>query len=212
MTWKNAYFLLAALLLTIGFTACTNPFDPLDKSDSIRGLSYIDFSLVTGAWDSDPELDGVEVSIEYFNTFNDSLDFHDKPTEVVIEFWTQTLAGAEEDPETGEITGGVPTNDTLIFSFPVVVDFSDANIRVPIEAYDQALAANFTEDPSFPEDAISLFVLVRVFPPQADPKPELVAFFSDMTVYEPPVAVADPDTVPPPDEGTVPPEEFPPEL
>jgi hypothetical protein len=72
MVRKNAYFLLAVLLLTIGFTACTNPFDPLDKSDSIRGLSYIDFALTWDRWDADPEGDGVVVSIEYFNTFNDS--------------------------------------------------------------------------------------------------------------------------------------------
>jgi hypothetical protein len=206
MVRKNVYFLLAVLLLTIVFTACTNPFDPLDKSDTIRGLTYIDFALTWDRWDSDPDGDGVVVSIEYFNTFNDSLDFHNKPTRVVIEFWTQALAGGVEDPDTGEITGGLPTNDKLIFSFPVVVDFSDADIRVPIEAYDEALAANYE---TFPEEAVSLFVLVRVFPPQDDPRPELVAFFGDMTVYEPPTEVVDPETVPE-DPGTVPPEELPP--
>jgi hypothetical protein len=196
MIRKNAYFLMAILLLTISFTACTNPFDPLDTSESIRGLTYIDFSLTWDRWDSDPDGDGVAIEIEYFNSFNDSLDFHDKPTRVVVEFWTQKVAGGVENPETGEITGGVPTNDQLIFSFPVVVDLSDAVIRVPIEAYDQALAANYE---LFPEETVSLFVIVRVFPPQADPKPELIAYYGDMTVYEPPAAVIEDGTEPPPE-------------
>jgi len=194
---RNAFFLLLALLLVVmGLAACTNPFDPLTKSDAIRGLSYIDFSLIWDRWDSDPEGDGVSVTVEYFNEFGDSLDFHDKPHTVVIEFWTEKIVGGVTDPDTDEITGGVPSNDTLIFSYPVEHDFSDDDIRVPIEAYAGVLAANYEQ---FPEESVALFVMVRVFPPQQDPRPELVAFYPALVVYEPEAAVVDPGTVPGPE-------------
>jgi hypothetical protein len=139
----------------------------------IQGLSRVDFSFVWDTWDSDPEGDGVTVNIQYFDKFNGSISFHDKPIDVVIEFWTQ------------KITEGTlePTKDELILSFPVVVDFSDAVIRVPIDTYEEVLAANF---PTFPEESVPLWVVVRVFPPQADPMPELAAFYSNSVVYEPP--------------------------
>ncbi len=111
---KNAFFLLLALLLvSMGLAACTNPFDPLTTSDSIRGLSYIDFSLIWDRWDSDPEGDGISVTVEYFNEFGDSLEFHDKPHKVVIEFWTEKIVGGTTDPDTGEPVGGRPSNDVL---------------------------------------------------------------------------------------------------
>jgi len=207
---KNAFVLLLALLLvSMGLAACTNPFDPLTKSDSIRGLSYIDFSLVWDRWDSDPEGDGVSVTVEYFNEFGDSLDFHDKPHRVVIEFWTEKLVGGIEDEE-GTIEGARSANDVLIFSYPVEQDFSDDDIRVPIEAYSGALAANFETFPEFTisnaaaEPPENVFVLVRVFPPNQDPKPELVAYYSAQTVYEPEAAVLDPGTVDPEEPLVVP--------
>jgi len=192
---NNAFFLLLALLLvSMGLAACANPFDPLAKSDSIRGLSYIDFSLIWDRWDSDPEGDGISVTVEYFNEFGDSLEFHDKSHKVVIEFWTEKTVGGVTDPETDITAGGRPANDVLIFSYPVEHDYSDDDIRVPIEAYAGVLAANYE---LFPEEAVSLFVMVRVFPPQQDPKPELVAYYAGQTVYEPEAAVAEPGTVPP---------------
>jgi hypothetical protein len=194
---NNAFFLLLALLfVSMGLAACTNPFDPLSKSDAIRGLSYIDFSLIWDRWDSDPEGDGVSVTVEYFNEFGDDLEFRDKPHKVVIEFWTEKSVGGVTDPDTGTTTGGRPANDVLLFSYPVEHDFSDDDIRVPIAAYAGVLAANYEE---FPEEAIGLFVLVRVFPPQQDPRPEVVAYYSGLTVYEPETALADPGTVPPPE-------------
>lgn len=194
---SSAFFLLLALLLVaMGLTACTNPFDPLSTSDSIRGLSYIDFSLIWDRWDSDPEGDGVSVTVEYFNEFGDSLEFHDKSHKVVIEFWTEKIVGGVTDPETDVTTGGRPSNDVLIFSYPVEHDFSDDDIRVPIEAYAGVLAANYEQ---YPEEAVSLFVMVRVYPPQQDPRPELVAYYPAMIVYEPEPAVTEPGTVPPPE-------------
>lgn len=194
---NNTFFLLLALLLvSMSLAACTNPFDPLSKSDSIRGLSYIDFSLIWDRWDSDPEGDGVSVTVEYFNEFGDSLEFHSKPHKVVIEFWTEKIVGGVTDPETDVTTGGRPANDVLIFSYPVEHDFSDDDIRIPIEAYAGVLEANYEQ---FPEEAVSLFVMVRVFPPQQDPRPELVAYYAAQTVYEPEPAVTEPGTVPPPE-------------
>jgi len=194
---RKAFFLLLALLLvSMGLAACTNPFDPLTKSDSIRGLSYIDFSLLWDRWDSDPEGDGVSVTVFYFNEFAEDLEFHDKSHKVVVEFWTEKTVGGVTDPDTDTTTGGRPSNDTLIFSFPVEHDFSDDDIRVPIEAYAGALAANFEQ---FPEESISLFVMVRVFPPNQDPRLELVAYYPALIVYEPEAAVVEPGTVPPPE-------------
>ena len=196
MIRKNAFFLLLALLLTsVGLAACTNPFDPLTESDSIRGLSYIDFSLLWDRWDSDPEGDGVSVTVLYFNEFADDLEFHDKPHRVVIEFWTEQSVGGTTDPDTDITSGGRPSNDTLIFSYPVEHENSDDDIRVPIEAYAGALAANFEQ---FPEEAVTLFVMVRVFPPNQDPRPELVAYYAGVEVYQPETSVADPGTVPGP--------------
>ena len=195
---------LAALLLAITGAACENPFDPLDTADEIRGLSYIDFSLVWDRWDSDPEYDGVIVSVEFFNTFNDSLSFQDKPTRVVVEFWTQGTAGGVEN-EQGEIEGGTPTNGELLFSWPVEISYADDEIRIPKEAYEPALrdeglirSSPVDEEGNVvDQEAVSLFVIVRVFPPKALPKTELVAFYPDQLVWEPPEGVINPETAPP---------------
>ncbi len=201
---------LAVLIIMFSFTACENPFDPLDKADEIRGLSYIDYSLVWDRWDSDPGADGVIVTVEFFNEFNDSLSFHDKPTRVVVEFWSQSTAGGVENPDTGEIQGGVPTNEDLLFSWPVEIDFSDDEIRIPREAYEPALsAAGLLRETSETDETgalvapepVSLFVLVRVFPPKAIPQAELVAFYGDQVVWEPPESVVNPGDAPPEESG-----------
>jgi len=185
------------------FPGCENPFDPLDKSDEIRGLSYIDFSLTLERWGSDPRsFDGAVVSPEYFNEFGDSLSFHDKPHKVVTEFWTQGALLADTDPETGEpIAGsGIPTNGALIFSYPVEYAFADDEIRIPREAYEPALAAagydiapTTDEEGNFvPNSPVNLFVIVRAFPPKADPRPMLFAFYPDQEVWKPAEAVVTP--------------------
>jgi len=195
---RKLFVLLTALLLTVSFPACENPFDPLDTSSEIRGLSYVDFSLTWDRWDSDPEGDGVIVSIEYFNEFGDSLSFNDKSHRVVIEFYTQTEVGGAEipDPEDPEapptIVPGRCTFGELFFSYPVVHSNSDDDIRIPIEAYKGAMAGAGYDfnDPLTVYDA---FVNLRVFPPQQVPRPELIVFYCDQTIFEPEETAATPE-------------------
>lgn len=188
---RSQHLFLSALLMAT-LASCANPFDPLDTSTEIRGLSYIDYSLTWAAWDSDPEGDGVEVEIAYFNEFGDSLSFNDKKHRVVIEFYTQTKAGVVETPE-GGTTSGITVADELFFTFPVEHSNSDHIIRIPIEAYQASMAEagyNFEtcvtdEDPG-PEQQpnFNAYVLVRVFPPQQKPQPELIAFYIDQLIFE----------------------------
>jgi hypothetical protein len=194
---RRLFFLLTALFLTLSFPACENPFDPLDTSSEIRGLSYVDFSLTWDRWDSDPEGDGVIVSIEYFNEFGDSLSFNDKPHRVVIEFYSQRNVGGTVPEEGGEATGGRCTFDSLFFSYPVVHTNSDDDIRIPIEAYQGAMAgAGFDFDN--PEEGYQAFVNLRVFPPQQVPRPELIVFYCDQTIFEPEETAATPEELLPP--------------
>lgn len=194
--------LLSVLLISVAFTSCENPFDPLDTSEEIRGLSYIDYTLLWAFWDSDPEGDGVEVEVAYFNEFGDSLSFHDKNHRVVIEFYTQQTVGAIVDPENPDAppSGGIPASDQLFFTFPVEHSNSDNTIRIPIEAYEGSMVEagyDFTgcvtgEDPETgaPPD-FNAFVQVRVFPPQQKPQAELVIYYADQLIYE------CPETLPP---------------
>ena len=201
---RNLLILTALLLLTVPFTACVNPFDPLDTTDAIRGLSFVDFSLTWDRWDSDPEADGVIVTVEYFNEFSDSLSFNDKPHRVVIEFYTERNVNPNFNEETGEpIEGsGSPTFDELFFTFPVEHQNSDNDILIPIEAYRAAMEGAGYD---LTEDALA-FVNVRVFPPQQDPQPELVAFYAGQTIYQPePTAAEEEDLI-----GTGEPEPTPP--
>src|SRR5512137_353909 len=94
LSWVLGAF---ALLAVAALGGCENPFDPLDKSDEIKGLSYVDFSLTWDRWDSDPEYDGVVVGIDYYNEFNDALSFHDKPHQVVFEFYTQKVTNPDSE-------------------------------------------------------------------------------------------------------------------
>ena len=194
---RNLLFLAILLLPAVGLFGCVNPFDPLDTTDAIRGLSFVDFSLTWDRWDSDPGGDGVIVTVEYFNEFSDSLSFHDKPHRVVIEFYTEQVVGGEVNETTGDITGGRPTFDELFFTFPVVHRNSDNDILIPIEAYvDAMVGAGYDLE----EDAAA-FVNVRVFPPQQDPRPELIVFYSGQTIYEPEPTAAEPEDLLPGDGG-----------
>ena len=58
---RRSFLLLGAfaLLALTTLPGCENPFDPLDKSPKIQGLTFIDFSLTWDRWDSDPQFDGV---------------------------------------------------------------------------------------------------------------------------------------------------------
>jgi hypothetical protein len=181
--------LLVSLLTAFAFAACENPFDPLDTSSEIRGLTYITFAVTWDRWDSDPEYDGVSVEIEYFNEFGDSLAFRDKKHDIVIEFSTQKAAYIITDPETGTEKDGPLTRDALFYSYPATIENSDDVIRIPIEAYADALvSAGY----SLTEQALA-FVLVRVYPPEAYPQEELNSYQNDVEVYAPELVVAEPD-------------------
>ncbi len=172
---------LLAILAIFSFGDCSNPLDPIDTSSRIRGLSFIDFSMTWDRWDSDIEFDGVAVTVEYFNEFSDSLTFHDKTHRITIEFYTQKLVGQTENEDSGELEGGLPTVDELIFSHNVRHSNSDDEIRIPIEAYRESLESagfDLTED-------VQVFVVLTVFPPLADPLPQLQQVFADQVVFQP---------------------------
>ena len=162
-----------ALLLVAMLGGCENPFDPLDKSEEIKGLAYIDFALTWDRWDADPEYDGVVIGIDYYNEFSDSLSFHDKPHEVVVEFYTQREDGPEETP--------IITYDELFYTQTITFSNADDDIRIPVEAYRQAL-----RDGGYDLDAeATAFVIVRVFPPKQLPRPELFVGYADQSVFKP---------------------------
>ena len=52
---RSSLFGAVALLLAGAVAGCDNPFDPLNKSDKIQGLTYFDFAATQEHWDSDPE-------------------------------------------------------------------------------------------------------------------------------------------------------------
>ena len=83
---RSLLFWTVAVLIAGPRAGCDNPFDPLKSSDKIQGLTYFDFSATQEHWDSDPEWDGVQITMNYYNEFGDSLNFHDKPHKVEIEF------------------------------------------------------------------------------------------------------------------------------
>jgi hypothetical protein len=170
-------FLGAVALLAMGvFAGCENPFDPLEESDKIQGLTYIDFSATWERWDSDPQGDGLVISLSYANEFGDTLSFHDKPHEVVIEFWTQKDQGAEATPPASYLV-----KDQLFYSKTIEYSNSDDEIRIPIEAYYQAyLAAAPVDDKGFMQ--------VRVFPPQQYPRTELLVAQPDVIFFVPEAA------------------------
>ena len=192
-TGRLVLALAGILVAAVTFSACENPFDPIDKSDEIRGLSFVGFSLTWDKWDSDPESDGVIVTVDYSNEFGDGLNFHDKPHQVVIEFYEQIFVDVETDDNGNPVPNtGRPTFGSLIFSFPIEHDHSDDDIRIPIEAYQGDLQRSGFD---LNESAI-VFVTVRVFPPWDIPQDELVAFQADQEVFVPEPTAADPEGLP----------------
>jgi hypothetical protein len=191
---RNLHYLVVTLFAAFIFAACENPFDPLATGDEIRGLTYFDFGVEWDRWDTDPEYDGVTITLEYFNEFGDSLSFHSKPHDVVIEFYTEKPAYMITNPENpaAEPTPGPLTADSLFFSYPATFESSEDNIRIPIEAYRGALegAGYDLKDP----DGAKAFVQVRVYPPKAHPLPELNAWQSGVEVYSPEEVIG-PDVV-----------------
>lgn len=178
--FKSVLFGVVALFMAGVFPGCENPLDPIDKSDKIEGLTYVDFTAGWERWDSDPQGDGLLVTLSYSNEFGDSLAFHDKPHEVVIEFWTQKNQN-EGDEEASEYL----VKDELFFSKTIEFSNSDDDIRIPVEAYYQALQT------AAPVDYTG-FMSVRIYPPQQYPRTELlvsqpgVVFFVPETAEETP--------------------------
>ena len=165
------------VLAVFASAGCQNPIDPIDKSDKIQGLKWVE---INGGdldrWDSDPGLDGMVITLSYKNEFGDELDFHDKPHDVVIEFWTQKDIGDTGSPYL--------TRDQLFFSKTVRYEHSDDDIRIPIEAYFASLGEVF--DLSDPEEVFEGMLVVRVFPPQEFPRTELLVAQADTEFYVPP--------------------------
>ena len=166
---RSLLFWSVAVLFSGAVAGCDNPFNPLDKTDKIQGLTWFDFSQGQARWDTDPEWDGLEVTLDYHNEFGDGLNFHDKPHKVQIELWSE-VDGATA---TEKVRGSIIYTKTVTFSN------SDDIIRIPVESYASALALPSTDD-------IKGFMLVRIFPPQESPKKELVApIQKDVVFYKP---------------------------
>lgn len=167
-----------ALLAVVAFGGCQNPFDPIGKSEKIQGLSYVDFGATWDRWDADPQYDGISIAMDYFNEFGDSLSFHDKPHDVVIEMWSQKDIGTVESP--------FKAKDKLIFSRTIDYSNSDDDIRIPIEAYYQAVQdANIADETTGEAKG---YMVVRVFPPLEYPRPELLVAAVDVVFFKPETA------------------------
>jgi hypothetical protein len=177
---KSTSVLLGALvlLLVTAFAGCENPFDPVNKSDKIEGLSYIDFTLTWDRWDSDPEYDGSGLVIDYYNEFGDSLSFHDKSHEVAVEFWSQKDVSL--DPADPTKIG--QSYDQKFYTATFEHSNSDDTIRIPRESYEGLMRATSTFSET--ED-YKAYVVVRVRPPQSSPKPELVASYLNLIIWKP---------------------------
>src|SRR5512145_538643 len=145
---KKLLLVAVALVMAGAFPACDNPFDPLNTSDKIQGLAYFDFSATQEHWDSDPEWDGLQITMSYFNEFGDQLNFHDKPHKIEIEIYTE------------DTTGLTPVRGDFLTTKTIEYSNSDDLINIPIEFYGGAL-------PLPSEAAISGCLLVRIFPPEA---------------------------------------------
>ena len=168
-----------AVLTALSVAGCQNPIDPVDKSDKIQGLTWVEINSADLAmWDSDPGNDGLEISLSYKNEYGDELSFHDKSHNVVVELWTQK--------DTGTTENSFLTRDQLFYSQTIDFENSDDAIRIPYEAYISQLSAAYG---GLTVTATGMLV-VRVFPPEEDPRPELLVAMSDVDFYVPPT-VAD---------------------
>jgi len=157
---RSLLFLIFTVAIAGAVAGCDNPFDPLKSSDKIQGLTYFDFAATQEHWDSDPEWDGLQITINYYNEFGDALSFHDKSHKVQIDIYTESVTGTAPNQVT---TRSFLTSKTVNFSN------SDDFIRIPIEYYGGLLEiAN-------PPESITGCLQVRIFPPQESPQRELVA-------------------------------------
>ena len=108
-------------------------------SDKIQGLTYFDFSATQEHWDSDPEWDGLQITMNYYNEFGDTLSFHDKPHKIQIEFWSQ---------KSGRLDAAGRYEDSFLTSKTVEFSNSDDFIRIPIEFYGGFLGRRPPRKPS----------------------------------------------------------------
>lgn len=183
-------FWAVAILLAGVVAGCDNPFDPLSKTDKIEGLTYFDFAASQEHWDSDPEWDGIQITMTYYNEFGDQLSFHDKPHKIEVEIWSQRENDA--DPP-------VIVRDKLLATKTVEFSNSDDLIRIPIESYFSALPPpeTTTTETTTTEsvrgrsratgytEPVTGYLLLRVFPPQGYPQSELVFLQSAVELYTP---------------------------
>jgi len=177
LTGLRSVLVLAFAVSTAGgFAGCDNPFDPLNTTSEIKGLTYFDFTAAQSHWDSDPEWDGLQLTMAYYNEFGDTLTFHDKAHKVRIDFYSQ---GPAEPPSTQFVRGSLLTSKT------VNVVNSDDLINIPIESYGGALPLPSTV-------SIKGCLELHVFPPKASPQPELVSLQCDIEFYTPEAALASP--------------------
>lgn len=166
-----------ALISVFSLAGCQNPIDPIDKSDEIQGLTWVEInSSDLEPWDSDPELDGLVITLGYKNEFGDELSFHDKQHNVVIEFWTQKDINPDGDPYL--------TRDQLFYSQTIEFEDSEDEIRIPYESYFAQLSTVF--DFSNQDETFKGMLVVRVFPPNEDPRPELLVADANVVFYERP--------------------------
>ena len=166
---KMVLFLAIAVFMVGTFPGCDNPFDPLNTSDKIQGLAYFDFSAVQEHWDSDPEWDGLQISLIYYNQFQTQLSFHDKSHKVDVELWSEVDGPTTTAPK---VRGHLLASKTVDFSN------SDDFIRIPIEYYAGSLALPSTE-------IINGFVLVRIHPPQQSPQESMEFMIGAVELYKP---------------------------
>jgi len=174
---RSLLFLAVGIFIAGAVAGCDNPFDPLSKSDKIQGLTYFDFAATQEHWDSDPEWDGLQIDMNYYNEFGETLSFHDKSHKVKIDIYSEK----SDDSTPPVVTRSFLTSKTVEFSN------SDDSIRIPIEFYGGLLEY---ADP--PED-ITGCLQVRIYPPQEYPQRELVApIVCGVPFYTAPEAVLSP--------------------
>lgn len=168
---KSLLFWAVAVVVAGAVAGCDNPFDPLEKSDKIQGLTYFDFTASQEHWDSDPDWDGLQISMNYYNEFGDTLSFHDKPHKIQIELWSQ---------EPGEVATEF-IRGSLIASKTVEFANSDDFIRIPIDYYATGL-------PLDSKVSIQGYLLIRVYPPLEYPRKELIFLQADVELFTPETA------------------------
>ena len=106
------------------------------QSDKIQGLTYFDFAATQEHWDSDPEWDGLQITMSYYNEFGDPLSFHDKSHKITIEIYSEVEGATPPDP--CRVAPSSPRR-------PSNYSNSDDLINIPIEYYGGSLALPSTE-------------------------------------------------------------------